>query len=73
MPLHDFRCTDCAQVFEALVRGAVPPNCPKCGGVALEKLLSAPVAPGWSKAATGRAREAAARAGHFSHYRKGER
>lgn len=42
MPIFDFRCTDCQNEFEALVRGAQTPACPKCGSAALEKLLSLP-------------------------------
>ena len=42
MPLFDFRCKGCSQVFEALVRPNAPPKCPQCGSQELEKLLSVP-------------------------------
>lgn len=44
MPLFEFRCRDCTQQFEALVRGAEPVICPECGSVEPEKLLSATAA-----------------------------
>lgn len=73
MPIHDFRCADCGEVFEALVRGSSTPTCPKCSSAKLDKLVSAPAPPAWSKAAVGRARQQARAEGHFSNYRKGER
>lgn len=42
MPIFDFRCTSCQHEFEALVRGAASPACPKCGAETPEKLLSLP-------------------------------
>ena len=49
MPLHDFRCRSCGQVFEALTRADPRPEddpllCMKCGSVELERLMSAPAA-----------------------------
>jgi putative FmdB family regulatory protein len=73
MPIHDFRCRRCQKEFEALVRGTTPPVCPECGATEHEKRVSAPSAGGWSKDAVSRARAQASAAGHFSHYRKGER
>jgi len=40
MPLFDFRCRQCEQVFEALVRTGSTPACTSCGGVDLEQLPS---------------------------------
>lgn len=42
MPLFEFRCKDCKQVFEKLVSGnaAQGPECPACGGKEVNKLLS---------------------------------
>jgi len=40
MPLFDFRCRPCDQVFEALVRTGSTPVCPSCGGADLEQLPS---------------------------------
>ena len=40
MPLYDFRCRACGHEFEALVRGAVPPECRRCGSRDLERLPS---------------------------------
>jgi putative FmdB family regulatory protein len=43
MPIFDFVCNGCAHEFEALVRGASAPVCPKCGSEDLERKLSFPV------------------------------
>ncbi|HET7696917.1 MAG TPA: zinc ribbon domain-containing protein [Vicinamibacterales bacterium] len=40
MPLFDFRCRACGEVFEALVREPARPLCPACGASDLERLLS---------------------------------
>ena len=40
MPLFDFRCKNCNQEFEALVRTGDVPQCPSCHGLDLERLLS---------------------------------
>ena len=40
VPLYDFRCRQCGQEFEALVRGADPVACPGCHGSDVERLLS---------------------------------
>lgn len=42
MPLFDFQCQACENVFEALVRGETLPSCPECGATELERLLSLP-------------------------------
>jgi putative FmdB family regulatory protein len=66
MPIHDFRCRACDARFELLIRAGAPAVCPKCGGVALEKLLSAAAPPGKSAGIIAKARAQAARAGHLS-------
>lgn len=73
MPLYDYHCSCCQQDCELLISGDSTPLCPNCGAAKLEKLLSAPAAPGRSKAILQRARKQAAREGHFSHYSKQER
>lgn len=73
MPIHDFRCTACGQTFERLVRGSEAPSCPHCASKALERLVSLTAPQGRSQAIVTRARQAAAREGHFSHYSKAER
>jgi putative FmdB family regulatory protein len=40
MPLYAFSCPDCGHEFETLVRMDESPECPKCGGAKLERLLS---------------------------------
>jgi putative FmdB family regulatory protein len=44
MPVYEYRCLDCKEEFEALVRGEHGASCPRCGSSSLEKLLSAPIA-----------------------------
>lgn len=41
MPLFEYRCRECGQASEVLVRGAEQPVCPQCGSKRLEKQLSA--------------------------------
>lgn len=42
MPLYEYYCTDCRQVFEKLTRPTddVSPACPLCGGGHLTKMVS---------------------------------
>lgn len=43
MPIHDFRCTHCGTVHEALVKwNDTERDCPECGKVAVRVFLSAP-------------------------------
>lgn len=42
MPLFEFRCCDCEETFETLVRSSEKPSCPHCSSIALEKFVSAP-------------------------------
>jgi putative FmdB family regulatory protein len=40
MPIFEFRCRQCANQFEALVRGTTTAACPSCQSDDVEKLLS---------------------------------
>ncbi len=40
MPIFEFKCKKCGEVFELLVRANEKPACPKCKGKRLEKLIS---------------------------------
>lgn len=73
MPLYDYRCRACHRDSELLIKGESTPLCPHCGSQKMDKLLAAPIAPGRSKAIIQRARQQAAKEGHFSHYSKKER
>ena len=46
MPLYEYVCQDCESQAELLVQGSQQPECPKCGGAKLTKLLSVVAAPG---------------------------
>ena len=44
MPMYEFRCRDCGERFEELRNVSEPDagiECPQCGGVRVERLLSA--------------------------------
>lgn len=73
MPIYDYRCSACNAEFELLVRASALPQCPKCGSAALDKRVSAPVAPGRSAKVVRAGRRAAAAEGHLSHYTPAER
>lgn len=73
MPIFEYRCTDCGRQFELLVRSSTPPICPHCGSAALDKCVTAPAAPGRSKAIIASGRRQAAAEGHFSHFSRAER
>lgn len=73
MPLYSFSCQACAAEFEALVSASDTPQCPACGAVSLDRLISASVGVGGRSAGVLRnARSAAAKEGHFSNYKKSE-
>jgi putative FmdB family regulatory protein len=40
MPIFEYRCKECENEFETLVRGSERPQCPSCRSAKLEKLLS---------------------------------
>ena len=45
MPLYEYRCEPCDNLFETLVRSSNDvPHCPKCGGQTLTRQLSVPAA-----------------------------
>jgi putative FmdB family regulatory protein len=73
MPIYDYRCQDCGQTFELLVSSSTVPACPACASARLDKLMSAPTAPGRSAAIVAGARAQAAREGHFSNFSAAER
>jgi len=72
MPIFDFHCRSCQGNFELLVRPSGVPTCPACGGIDLEKQVSAPAPKGKTAELISRARAQAAREGHFSNYRSSE-
>ena len=44
MPIYEYRCQECGEKFEKLVRFDTSTSeieCPKCGGRKVEKLISA--------------------------------
>ena len=47
MPMYDYRCKNCGEVFEELVMSSSTPDeeitCPKCQENKAEKLFSAPM------------------------------
>ncbi|MBL8307983.1 MAG: zinc ribbon domain-containing protein [Rubrivivax sp.] len=73
MPIYDFRCSACDQVFELVVRGSLEPACPHCASTALQRQVSLTAPQGTSKAIIASARQKAQAEGHFSHYSKAER
>ncbi len=70
MPLYEYTCKKCDQTFELLVRSSTVPTCPGCGSRRLQKLVSAPTAPGKSAETIAAGRARAAREGHLSHYKR---
>lgn len=41
MPMFEFRCRECGQQFEEIVRGEKIPSCPACESEEVTKLISA--------------------------------
>ncbi len=70
MPLYDYLCKKCDQTFELLVMPSTVPACTRCGGTRLQRLVSAPAAPGKSAAIIAAGRARAARQGHASNYER---
>ena len=73
MPLYDFYCAGCDRTVELLVKLSDTPTCPECGSQNLEKQLSLPAPQGQTAGIVARGRAQAAREGHFSNYKPGER
>jgi putative FmdB family regulatory protein len=42
MPIYEYRCRECAHVFEVLVRAGIEVACPRCGSLSTDKLISVP-------------------------------
>jgi putative FmdB family regulatory protein len=40
MPIFEYKCSSCDELFETLVRSNSQPTCPGCGGTYLAKQLS---------------------------------
>jgi putative FmdB family regulatory protein len=41
MPLYEFRCADCGQIFDRLLpAGSDLPSCPECGSAGVNRLIS---------------------------------
>ncbi len=40
MPIFEYKCSSCGELFETLVRSNSQPTCPNCGGSYLAKQLS---------------------------------
>lgn len=72
MPIYDYACAKCQHHFELLVLSSTVPACPSCGSRRLQKLMSAPIAPGKSAAIMAAGRARAAKAGHTSHYKRSQ-
>lgn len=70
MPLHEYTCKKCGLTFEELVTSSMQVLCPGCAGKRLQKLVSAPRAPGKSAGTIARGRARAAAEGHLSHYKR---
>lgn len=73
MPIYEYRCKDCDQTFELLVRSSTVPACKHCGSENLEKLLSLTAPQGTSAGIINSARSRAAKEGHFSNYKSSEK
>jgi putative FmdB family regulatory protein len=63
MPIFEYKCDSCGQLFETLVRSETQPTCPNCGGTYLAKQLSVFAA----ATGSGNNREESAPAGCGSH------
>ena len=42
MPIYEYRCKDCDEVFEAIQKFSEAPlaQCPRCSGTSIERLIS---------------------------------
>ena len=41
MPIYEYRCGSCDELFEALVYASTKVKCPECGSAKIEKQFSA--------------------------------
>ena len=73
MPIYDYRCSECGQTSELLVRTSTVPVCPACGSQRLDKQVSAIARQARTPEIVSRARAQAAKEGHFSNYNSAER
>lgn len=73
MPLYNYCCADCDNIFELLVKSSDVPACPSCGSQKLERQMSMIAPEGKSAGVIKQARAQAAREGHFSNYKRSER
>lgn len=73
MPIYDYRCSECGETSELLVRTTTTPACPACGSRRLDKQVSAGAPQARTPGIVSRARAQAAREGHFSNYNSAER
>jgi len=72
MPIFSFRCSKCGAEFESLLRSGESAACPSCASTEVERQMSAPVIGGYTKSVVSRARQQAAKEGHFSNYSASE-
>ena len=64
MPIYDYTCEHCGRTFELLVRATTVEACPHCGCERLQRLISAPIAPGKRRNRGSRTRARRARRPH---------
>jgi putative FmdB family regulatory protein len=64
MPLYEYHCEDCGRESELLVLSSkTTPECPKCGGHRLSKLLSIVASPSREGSSSGQSGPAAGSCG----------
>jgi putative FmdB family regulatory protein len=68
MPIYDYQCCECHQIFEKLVSNSTQVSCPTCSSIRLNKLVSKPAPRSFTAEIISSARKQAAKEGHFSHY-----
>lgn len=70
MPLYEYECKKCSRTFELLVLSTTVPQCSNCGSKALQRLISAPTAPGKSVGIMARGRVRAEKEGHLCNFKR---
>lgn len=63
MPIYEYKCKECGETFEVLVRSTEKPACPQCGSKSLRKLVSGFSAPS-EKSPCGRSKKASRECSH---------